>query len=115
MLFVASLSSHPSALLTRGLPALAGRWSGFPRSLHRTVSPFRLSLSPDSCVDAVFLKPTGITSCVAVLAEADSYRRPVDSDEGSVENSHMLVMWLLLLALSPRIARREGPSSRSGY
>ena len=49
------------------------------------------------------------------LAEADSYRRSVNSYEGSEENSHVLVVWLLLLALAPVYSSQKNAALTDGF
>lgn len=49
------------------------------------------------------------------LAKADSYRRPNHADEGSDENSHALVMRLLLLALSSVYSSQKNAALTDGF
>ena len=49
------------------------------------------------------------------LAEANSYRRPVNCNEDSDENSHVLVVRLLLLALPPVHSSQKNAILAGGF
>lgn len=94
-LFASSYSPHPSAPLAGCLPCRCcwqGEWSGLPRSPSRINSPFRLRLSPGSCFGTASPALTAMTNCCAVWLGPVNCRRPVDANEGSVDDSHVLAM-----------------------